>query len=952
METESIEAESMDDEQENEMQGAVNNNLSIDNMDIDLDELDFNFEEEGEGEGEGEVEVEGEEEDEEDEEEYTLRFQGEMDPLAFAENDQSGAQPYEQFQRLEYETLAARKRKQHQLNRDDHTKKATQKDLFGASMDEILEAANFGLGRREHKRKSKKSGRRKGEGPKLTPEVTRKLGEANLLYATGRYDEAVDLLQDVIRLIPNVPDPYHTLALVYISLGDKTKAINFYMIAAHLTPKDSLLWKRLASYSMEQGNTGQLIYCLTKAMKADPDDMAIKWDRASLYVDLNDYHRAAEAFDQIAAYRPSDVEAWKMAAKMHHRSGQSQRAREVLEKLIDEHPSEADLTVVNLLAALHMENKTFSRAIQHIEHARMIYCSGQGLPPELAIKAGICYAHLGNLEQAENFFEDLHAEQSEELAESIIDVADAYTSLGHHHRALEYYSMLEGTTPFENAHLWLKVAQCHAAVESYSDAIKFYYKALDGMPDNVDVRLTLASLLIEHDRTDEAIQLLLPPQHIEQPTNDASNIDGRPWWSNGKVKKKLAQIYQAQGKAELFVEAIASSIKETLYLETLNQKVRMKNKLPKSVLSERVKWLDDSHVDNVFRGFRPILSTSDMNKALRARRRLAKLASRKEEKKAAALAAGLEWQSDSDDEELPEPVIKEPPLPDLLKDEEHYELIIEICKALASLKRYWEALEIINHSLKLGHNHFCQEKQDELRSLGAQVAYNTTDPKNGYDCARYIVQQHPYSLGAWNCYYKVVSRLESRVGKHGKFMLAMRAKYPDCVPPMVICGHQFAMISQSQGALREYLEAYKTQPDNPLINLCVGTSFINLALGFRVNNRNQCVVQGFAFLYNYQRLCKNNQESNYNLARAYQHVGLVHLAVLYYEKVLAHYEKDHPIPKLPHEDTCFVSEIEPKLENYGHCDLGKEAAYNLHLIYKNSGAVDLARQVLKDYCKT
>lgn len=66
----------------------------------------------------------------------------------------------------------------------------------------------------------------------------------------------------------------------------------------------------------EQGNTGQLIYCLTKAMKADPDDMAIKWDRASLYVDLNDYHRAAEAFDQIAAYRPSDVEAWKMAAKV------------------------------------------------------------------------------------------------------------------------------------------------------------------------------------------------------------------------------------------------------------------------------------------------------------------------------------------------------------------------------------------------------------------------------------------------------------------------------------------------------------------------------------------------------------------------------------------------------------------------------------------------------------
>lgn len=76
-----------------------------------------------------------------------------------------------------------------------------------------------------------------------------------------------------------------------------------------------------------------------------------------------------------------------------------------------------------------------------------------------------------------------------------------------------------------------------------------------------------------------------------------------------------------------------------------------------------------------------------------------------------------------------------------------------------------------------------------------------------------LLSNNLFSLGTWNCYYKVVSRLESRVGKHGKFMFAMREKYPDCVSPMVICGHQFAMISQSQDALRECVEAYKTQPE-------------------------------------------------------------------------------------------------------------------------------------------
>lgn len=41
--------------------------------------------------------------------------------------------------------------------------------------------------------------------------------------------------------------------------------------------------------------------------------------------------------------------------------------------------------------------------------------------------------------------------------------------------------------------------------------------------------------------------------------------------------------------------------------------------------------------------------------------------------------------------------------------------------------------------------------------------------------------------------------------------------------------------------------------------------------------------------------------------------------------------------------------IDPSKRHVGHCDLRREAAHNLHLIYKKSGAVDLARQVLKDH---
>ncbi len=55
-----------------------------------------------------------------------------------------------------------------------------------------------------------------------------------------------------------------------LQVGEPGKALDFYMIAAHLTPKDAGLWHRLATLSNEQGCLRQAIYCLGKARAAAP----------------------------------------------------------------------------------------------------------------------------------------------------------------------------------------------------------------------------------------------------------------------------------------------------------------------------------------------------------------------------------------------------------------------------------------------------------------------------------------------------------------------------------------------------------------------------------------------------------------------------------------------------------------------------------------------------------
>ncbi|XP_030473262.2 uncharacterized protein LOC115690903 isoform X2 [Syzygium oleosum] len=910
--------------------------------------------EEGEGlqEEEEEEEEEGGEEEEDDDDddgdgdgdgEYVFQFGSGMDPLDFTKDDDSGLQTYQQFERLEYEALAEKKRKgldSSQFVLERCTKKARVEDNPGATFEEIMEAMNYGYRRKS--KKTKKRGRRKGSRNKLSSEITRMLGDATLHYARGNYDEAISISSQVVRLAPNLPDPYDTLGRIYDDLANDKKAVDFYMIAAHLNPKDSSMWKRLFTRSLEQGNNGQARYCLSKAITADPKDVSLLFHQASLHSNLGDYQKAAELFEQIQKICPEDVEALQTGAKLYLRCGQLEHAISILVEYVNSYPSEADLSVVDLLATIYMENDAYVKAIQ-LFHS---HSQEKALPANLVVKEGICHLHLGNSEKAETLFSFLQKGSSCDHADLITETADTYMSLEHFDRALKFYQMLEGN--LENSGSYhLKIAQCYQALKMREHAILSFYRGLHLLEDNVGARLTLASLLLEDDKVDETISLLSPPENPGPGDVDSDNH--RPWWDNGKVRLKLCSIYRAKGMIKDFVDAILPPVRESLYIETIRQKVKTKKRLPRRVLFERAKILDDQQNDNVFSGFRPLAPSSDLSRAVRARRLLRKRATLKEERKAAAVASGVDWCSDnSDDDELedhPQKTMREPPLQNIWKDEQHHLLILDLCKALASLKRYWDALEIIDLILRLAHNVLPLDKEEELRSLGAQISYNTTDPKQGFDWVRQVVQQHPHSLVAWNCFYKMISSMEKDYKKYSKFLRNLRVKHADCVPPILITGHQFTISSHYQDAAREYLKAYKLLPDSPLIKLCVGTSLINLALGFRLQNKHQCITQGLAFLFKNLPQSENSQEALYNIARAFHQVGLVTLAASYYEKVLATREKDCPLPKLPYENRFHAENAKPI-----SCDLRREAAYNLHLIYKKSGASDLARQVLKDYC--
>ena len=88
-------------------------------------------------------------------------------------------------------------------------------------------------------------------------------------------------------------------------------------------------------------------------------------------------------------------------------------------------------------------------------------------------------------------------------------------------------------------------------------------------------------------------------------------------------------------------------------------------------------------------------------------------------------------------------------------------------------------------------------------------------------------------------------------------------------------------------------------------------------------NRHKVVVEAMAFMHQYAKHRVAPGEAHYNIARAYHQLGILHLAMESYNRVLKQRDAPH--------------------------SLKRNAALNLSLIYRKSGANGLAVQLLHDY---
>ncbi|XPS68727.1 hypothetical protein M3J09_001013 [Ascochyta lentis] len=154
---------------------------------------------------------------------------------------------------------------------------------------------------------------------------------------------------------------------------------------------------------------------------------------------------------------------------------------------------------------------------------------------------------------------------------------------------------------------------------------------------------------------------------------------------------------------------------------------------------------------------------------------------------------------------------------------------------------------------------------------------------------------------------------------------------------VLICGGSY------MAALNYYFRAFALTPNDAILNLSIGTAYIQHAMKRLSENRQFQIQQGLSFVYRYYDLRTKSgsatlqQEAEFNVGRIWHGLGLVTHALPSYERCIA-------------LSSSVAKEASERMQDgtTGYEDFATEAAFAMQSIYAVSGNFTAARKVTQD----
>ncbi|KAL0100094.1 hypothetical protein PUN28_019509 [Cardiocondyla obscurior] len=736
------------------------------------------------------------------------------------------------------------------------------------------------------------------------------MGEANLKVARGEIEIAIKICEEIIKQAPRAPEPFYTLAMIYEN-DQPEKSLQCELIAALLSPKDVGQWVRLANLSLKNGNIKQAITCFSKAIQASPKNIRLYEMRAHLQEQNGDKKAYLRGYTKlIHQLEPEDGEYImkyaKILAKLYMQEDNKEQALEAIETIFTKCSHLITLEEVNIMTELLIALKQFKRCLDILvkyTNIKIRYKKNEENKEEKIDNDTEKEVECGNAKKEDTL--GSKSEKNDEIESCDVPddvVVDLKAKFLITLIELDYISIAEKLlpkfymreNPEKTGDLFLDVAEALMGKKEFQRAIIL----LDPLVKSSDFSLAAVWLMYAEcwagcNNTDKAIESYevvrkLSPQHLG-------------------ARLALAKLYKQLEHYDKAIQVLYQDPEtDTLDSDVLYQRTLLLFKVGRyeEYFSSGM-LLFSRHCVNIRRK----VELNALARATGVRQRLDSLQLRR-------LSCGEKLEDEN------APTFTENAKP---SEKNEFLLFLQMCKLACNLKKYGFLQRLCFTALTSKR---FKKRNSHIIFLCLVSCIHNKDSFYGYNIVREFVRVCQRS-NSWNLLNIIIQSAEDL--RHNRFIMRLLGR--DVFSYLHIMHANNCLVSGTyKYALNGYMSLFKVAP-SALLALLIGVTQLQMACQKMSAKKNQLVIQALAFFKKYTELRgkEGQQETYYNMARAFHQIGLLPSAIHFYKLVL----KEDPGELITQHANLL--------------DLRKEAAFNLHLIYLQSENHLLARMYLENY---
>jgi tetratricopeptide (TPR) repeat protein len=161
---------------------------------------------------------------------------------------------------------------------------------------------------------------------------------ASLLRDNGDFDDAVEVLREVVRTSGTNAKIYTELGEIYLAQKRLDLAQLVLAKAVELDPKDPAIYNALAQLAQKQGKAQEAFNLFDQAVALDATYIDARFNKASVLLDAGDYARAKVELAAIVEKRPDDYQALVALGVAHRGLKENPEAKKAWTRVIKEAP--------------------------------------------------------------------------------------------------------------------------------------------------------------------------------------------------------------------------------------------------------------------------------------------------------------------------------------------------------------------------------------------------------------------------------------------------------------------------------------------------------------------------------------------------------------------------------------------------------------------------------------